>query len=83
MPKQFDKYTYETYGKVRNYYAIDYINDYALVVRTGITEFGEQKFPTIKTTCIVNAEENKALEITKEKFDSAYHKAINKLSTLF
>jgi len=83
MPRQFDKYTYETYGKVRNYYAVDLKKDYALVVRTGETHFGNQKHPSIYTTCVENAENHISVkEITKKQFDAAYHKALNKLSTL-
>lgn len=59
------------------YYAIDYINQYALLVKNPM--FGETLPIEITTTCIENTEGESAVEITKEEFVVEYKKAVKLL----
>jgi hypothetical protein len=60
-----------------HYYAIDYVNDFALKVNPSV--FGSALPIEIGTTCIENTTKANRVEITKAEFVAEYKKALKLL----
>jgi hypothetical protein len=60
-----------------HYYAIDYVNDFALTVKPAV--FGSAVPIEIGTTCIDNTRQPNRITITKAEFITEYKKALKLL----